>query len=389
MPPVRVMARTTDDCGWETMRMLETVERAAATARVALLTRPGGSLELRDVPVPPLGEREVLVRIDACAVCGSDLHTAHGRRPHPLPAILGHEIAGTVVAVGDGPDVVDVVGQTITAGEQITWSVCVSCGECDRCRGGLPQKCRLLFKYGHAANDEHSLAGGFASHVVLRPGTAIVRLPAGLTAVAAAPASCAVATAAAALRVAGDLHGRSVVVLGAGMLGLSVASLATARGAASVTVVDSRPERLDLLAAAAPQANTVPWSGDEAGLEHLVTGVLVADGADVVVDAGGSLATAQAALRLIATGGTCVLAGTVAPVGEVAFDPERIVRRQATIRGVHNYCPDDLSTAVSHLASPAGAGLASLVGPVMPLDAIDEALVMAAAGTAVRVVVTP
>jgi len=378
-----------DDFVAETIRMPGTVESAVATARVALLTRPGGPLELRDVPVPPLGEREVLVRIDACAVCGSDLHTAHGRRPHPLPTILGHEIAGTVVAVGAGPNIVDVDGATITAGERITWSVCASCGECDRCRGGLPQKCRQLFKYGHAANDEHSLAGGFASHVVLRPGTAIVRLPAGLAAVAAASASCAVATAAAAIRINGDLRGRSVVVLGAGMLGLSVASLATARAAASVTVVDSRPERLDLLAAAAPQANTVPWSGDEAGLERLLTGVLVTDGADLVVDAGGSVATAQAALRLIATGGTCVLAGTVAPVGNAVFDPERIVRRQATIRGVHNYRPEDLAAAVSHLASPAGAGLASLAGPVMPLDRIDEALVMAAAGTAVRVVVTP
>jgi len=378
-----------DDFVAETIRMPGTVESAVATARVALLTRPGGPLELRDVPVPPLGEREVLVRIDACAVCGSDLHTAHGRRPHPLPTILGHEAAGTVVAVGAGPNIVDVDGATITAGERITWSVCASCGECDRCRGGLPQKCRQLFKYGHAANDEHSLAGGFASHVVLRPGTAIVRLPAGLAAVAAASASCAVATAAAAIRINGDLRGRSVVVLGAGMLGLSVASLATARAAASVTVVDSRPERLDLLAAAAPQANTVPWSGDEAGLERLLTGVLVTDGADLVVDAGGSVATAQAALRLIATGGTCVLAGTVAPVGNAVFDPERIVRRQATIRGVHNYRPEDLAAAVSHLASPAGAGLASLAGPVMPLDRIDEALVMAAAGTAVRVVVTP
>jgi len=378
-----------DDFVAETIRMPGAVESAVAMARVALLTRPGGPLELRDVPVPPLGEREVLVRIDACAVCGSDLHTAHGRRPHPLPTILGHEIAGTVVAVGAGPNIVDVDGATITAGERITWSVCASCGECDRCRGGLPQKCRQLFKYGHAANDEHSLAGGFASHVVLRPGTAIVRLPAGLAAVAAASASCAVATAAAAIRINGDLRGRSVVVLGAGMLGLSVASLATARAAASVTVVDSRPERLDLLAAAAPQANTVPWSGDEAGLERLLTGVLVTDGADLVVDAGGSVATAQAALRLIATGGTCVLAGTVAPVGNATFDPERIVRRQATIRGVHNYRPEDLAAAVSHLASPAGAGLASLAGPVMPLDRIDEALVMAAAGTAVRVVVTP
>ena len=75
-----------DDFVAETIRMPGTVESAVATARVALLTRPGGPLELRDVPLPPLGEREVLVRVDACAVCGSDLHTAHGRRPHPLRA---------------------------------------------------------------------------------------------------------------------------------------------------------------------------------------------------------------------------------------------------------------------------------------------------------------
>lgn len=378
-----------DDFVAETIRMPDTVESAVATARVALLTRPGGPLELRDVPLPPLGEREVLVRIDACAVCGSDLHTAHGRRPHPLPTILGHEAAGTVVAVGPGMTVPDVAGVAVTAGDRVTWSLCVSCGACDRCLGGLPQKCRRLFKYGHAADDEHPLAGGFADHIVLRPGTAIVRLPAGLTAVAAASASCAVATAAAVLRVGGEIRGRSVVVLGAGMLGLSVASQAAARGAASVTVVDARLERLDLAAVAVPQANTVPWPADPAVLERLINGVLLADGADLVVEAGGSAALVQAAVRLVATGGTCVLAGTVAPVGEVAFDPERIVRRQATIRGVHNYWPDDLSTAVSHLASPAGAGLASLAGPVMPLDRIDEALVMAAAGTAVRVVVTP
>jgi putative phosphonate catabolism associated alcohol dehydrogenase len=378
-----------DDFVAETIRMPGTVESAVATARVALLTRPGGPLDLRDVPLPPLGEREVLVRIDACAVCGSDLHTAHGRRPHPLPTILGHEAAGTVVAVGPGMTVADVAGVAVTAGDRVTWSLCVSCGVCDRCLGGLPQKCRRLFKYGHAADDEHPLAGGFADHIVLRPGTAIVRLPAGLTAVAAASASCAVATAAAVLRAGGEIRGRSVVVLGAGMLGLSVASQAAARGAASVTVVDARVERLDLAAVAVPQANTVPWLADPAVLERLINGVLLADGADLVVEAGGSAALVQAAVRLVATGGTCVLAGTVAPVGEAAFDPERIVRRQATICGVHNYRPEDLAAAVSHLASPAGAGLASLVGPVMPLDAIDEALVMAATGTAVRVVVTP
>lgn len=360
-----------------------------AMARVALLTQAGRPLELRHVAIPPLAAGEVLVRVDACAICGSDLHTAHGRRPHPLPTILGHEIAGTVVAFGPGAPATDVGGVTLPVGTRVTWSVCVSCGACDRCRGGLPQKCRGVFKYGHAADDDHLLAGGFADHVVLRRRTAIVRLPARLPAAAAATASCAVATAAAVIAAGGEVAGRSVVVLGAGMLGLSVASLAAARGAASVTVVDPRRERLDLVQAAAGGGNTVPWPATEGVLERLIADVMISDGADLVVDASGTAAAVRTAVRLVATGGTCVLAGTVAPVGEVAIDPERLVRRQATIRGVHNYRPSDLTVAVDHLASPAGAGLAALVGPVMRLAAIDDALAAAATGSGLRVVVAP
>jgi len=305
-----------------------------------------------------------------------------------VPTILGHEIAGRVVALAAGGGVADVAGVDLAVGDRITWSVCVSCGECDRCSAGLPQKCRRLFKYGHASHDAQPLAGGFAEYVVLRPGTAIVRLPHGLSSVAAAPASCAVATAAAILRVAGGVRARSVVVLGAGMLGLSVTSLAAASGATSVTVVDARAERLDMVSAVAPGANTVPWPVDPAALERLLACMLGGDGADVVVEAGGASVLVQAAIRLVGTGGVCVLAGTVAPVGEAGFDPERLVRRQATVHGVHNYRPEDLATAVAHLASSAGGGLAAVAGPVMPLAAIDEALV-AAAGSAIRVVVVP
>jgi len=359
------------------------------TARIAVLTEPGRVLEQRRVAIPPLAAGELLVRVAACAICGSDLHTFHGRRPHPLPTILGHEIAGTVVATGPEASVTDVRGAPVAVGDRVTWGVCVSCGVCDRCRRGLPQKCRHVFKYGHADDAAHPLAGGFADHVLLRRGTTVVRLPERLSAAAAATASCAVATAAAVLGASGGVRGRSVVVLGGGMLGLSVASLAAAGGAASLTVVDARPERLDALASVAPTANTVPWPAAAGVLERLVTGMMISDGADVVVEACGTAVAVAAATRLVATGGTCVLVGTVAPVGDVPFDPERLVRRQATLRGVHNYRPDDLATAVDHLASAAGSGLAAVAGPVMPLAAIDEALAAADSGARVRVVVTP
>jgi threonine dehydrogenase-like Zn-dependent dehydrogenase len=242
----------------------------------------------------------------------------------------------------------------------------------------MPQKCRRLFKYGHAAWDPpRGLAGGLADHVLLVPGTAIVPLPDCLTNAAAAPASCAVATAVAILRAAGEAADRSVVVFGAGMLGLSVASLAKAAGAGSVTIVDPRAERLERATGVVLGIITskTPPSGDQ--------------GADIVVEAGGALDAVAAAIELVAVGGTCVLAGTVSPVGQTPLDPERLVRTQGVIRGVHNYGPEDLVAAVQHLASPAGAGLAAAVGPVFPLARVNEALAAAAVGDALRVVVTP
>jgi len=358
-------------------------------AHVAIFHEPGRHLERLHVPVPPLREGELLVRVDACSICASDLHTAHGRRRQPLPTILGHEVAGTVVALGAGSPPVDLRGLVVGIGDRVTWSPCVSCGECDRCRQRLPQKCRYLFKYGHAANDAYPLAGGFADHVLLRRRTAIVRLPSRLPAAVAAMAGCVVATAFSVLDSGGELAGRSVVVIGAGMLGLSIAGLATARGATSVTLIDPKCERLDQAVTSGLVTNTVPWTADSKPLESLLTGVLREDGADLVVEASGSAAGAAAAVHLVATAGRCVLAGTVAPVGNAVIDPERVVRRQMTLCGVHNYRPTHLLDAVDYLAGPAGAWVESCVGPLLPLAAIDHALVIAATGSALRVVVVP
>ncbi|WP_199549507.1 alcohol dehydrogenase catalytic domain-containing protein, partial [Streptomyces sp. N35] len=141
------------------------------------------------------GPGEVLVRIDLATVCGSDLHTATGRRTAPAPSVLGHEQVGTVLAVGG-----DVFAQALPSqggtplvpGLRVVWSVTASCGDCDRCGRGLTQKCRALFKYGHELLDELApLTGGFATHCVLRPGTAIVVIPDELPDEVAAPASCA------------------------------------------------------------------------------------------------------------------------------------------------------------------------------------------------------
>jgi len=387
---------------------------STSEARAAVLVVAGQPLEMQVVPLPRLAEGELLVRVTACSLCGSDLHTAHGRRPHPMPTILGHEIVGRIAALGPGPAPVCVSGRPLAVGQRITWSVCASCGRCDRCLHGLPQKCRHLIKYGHSALDSpHGLSGGLADYVQVFAGTAIVPLPDTLTDTAAAPASCAVATAAAIVRTVrqqlrafgpqgGSLAERSVIVLGGGMLGLSTASLLAAAGTRRLVLLDPVADRRTRAAATVPGlvAAAPPLQVDQAWVASLLGPAeadrsggadqrFEADGFDVVVEASGAAASIPAALELTATGGTCILAGSVSPTPGVAFDPERVVRRQVAIHGVHNYRPEDLVTAVEHLASPAGGPLGALAGPVFPIERVNEAMALAATPDVLRVVVTP
>src|SRR5690606_35133037 len=149
------------------------------------------------------------------------------------PQILGHEMVGRVVAMHQP-------ARHLTIGQRITWTINASCGDCERCENGYPQKCVRSFKYGHEQSQR--LSGGFASHVVLRAGTGVV--PVGnLPAEVIAPANCATATVAAAITGL-QLANKTVLVSGAGMLGLTATAMATELGA-KVTVSDINEERLE------------------------------------------------------------------------------------------------------------------------------------------------
>ena len=166
-------------------------------AQVALLASAKSRFEERalELPAPQVGE--AIVEIDLCTVCGSDLHSFNGRRPMSGVTVLGHEIVGRVVALPDG-ELHDFLGQRISEGDRISWSLCASCRECFWCKNDLPQKCQHLFKYGHAPWDKSSLAtGGLGTHCQLRKGTTIIRVPDGLSDRVICPANCATATAAA------------------------------------------------------------------------------------------------------------------------------------------------------------------------------------------------
>lgn len=321
------------------------------------------------VPGVALAVDDVLVAIELSTICGSDVHTVLGRRSAPVPLVLGHESVGRVIEVGEaGADAAD--GTPLRIGDRVVWSVTISCGRCDRCAAGITQKCRELGKYGHERVSAHrELTGGFASHVQLRRGTTIVRVPEALPAAALAPASCATATAYAAVRrgAAGrDLDGVRVRVHGAGLVGLSAVAIAVSEGAI-VDVVDPNPDRRRLARrfGAEPDAHAA-----EPEISIEASGHAVAD-----------------AIADVAVGGTVVLVGSVFPADAVPLDAEAIVRRMVTITGVHNYAGSDLAAAVEFLAGPGRAfPFAEMVGTVHPLADLDHAISLAAApGAAPRI----
>ncbi len=351
---------------------------------------PGRPLALREFSRPTLGAGELLVEVTCTTLCGSDLHSFGGRRDTPFPTILGHEIIGRVAEMRPGDPPLDLAGHKLAIGDRVTWSVAASCGSCFYCELGLPQKCEHLFKYGHERTDpRHPLSGGLSEHCHLARGTAILKVPDSLPDEVACPANCATATVAAAMRVAGDCRDRTVLVQGAGMLGLTAAAMARHQQAREVIVADLDEERLKW-AERFGATQTVLIEPDARALTDAVASVTAGHGVDVALELSGSPAAIEAGIKLLRMGGHYVLVGTVFPTRDVPLSPEFLVRRLLRIEGVHNYTPADLIGAIEFLrVGQAEFPFAQLVEGRYPLLEADAAFAHALASKAPRVAVIP
>lgn len=351
-----------------------------------LFMRSGQPHEPAAVPQVLLSPGEVLVETEFVTVCGSDVHTVLGHRTEATPLVLGHEIVGRVTALGVGaPLAID--GAQVQIGDRVVWSVVVHCGACDRCQRGLPQKCRSLQKYGHERIAQGwELTGGFATHVHLRAGTAILRVKEEVPAKVLAPASCGIATAWAALAAAErtvSLEGATVLITGGGLIGLAAAAMASERGA-HVVLTEPEPLRRELAAAFGVAKVIDPVMGEPASIDPRYGEV------DVVIEASGSPRAVTTGLGSAGVGAAVVMVGSVFPSDPVLLAPERVVRRQLTIAGVHNYAPEHLAGAVDFLEQNWHTyPFEALVGETYALDDLDAALVRSARRREVRVGVDP
>ena len=283
----------------------------------------------------------------------------------------------------------DASGRAFGIGDRVTWTIAVGCGACFFCRAELPQKCERLFKYGHAALGDHPLSGGLATACHLARGTHICRVPDELSDEVAALATCATATVAAAVRAAGSLRGATVLIQGAGMLGITACAMAAWQGAETVIASDIDADRV----AAAGQfgaTHTIDAAADSRDVNSPIAELTSGRGCDVVFEFSGSRRAITDGLASLRIGGTYIWAGAVLPVGAIEIDPEQVVRRMWTIRGVHNYAPRDLAAALEFLTATRDRyPFQNLVGPRFSLDDADAAFQHARSAGAWRVAVLP
>ena len=306
-------------------------------------------LRLRKHPLPALGSGEVLAKVVLGTLCGSDLHTFEGRRATPIPTILGHEMLGQVAALPPEEEVRDHTGRPLKLGDRVTWSVTASCDTCFFCTHDLPQKCERLFKYGHEpVNDLHPLSGGLSEYCHLKAGTSIFVVPDEVPDAVACPANCATATVAAALRYGGDCSNETVLVQGAGMLGLTATAMAKWRGALNVVVSDVNPQR-QREASRFGATHTVAVGEDSGELGRVVSELTEGRGVDLALEMSGDPSAMESGLELLRIGGRYILAGGVFPSRAPAVPMEMVIRKLLRIQGVHNYTPSDLGVALGFL----------------------------------------
>lgn len=300
---------------------------------------------IKQATIPALKSGEILVRNTYTTICRSDIYTFQGKRKEKSPTILGHEIVGKIVSMSPDAPSQDLRGHALQTGDRITWGIYASNPDSAFSKKGIPQKGDDLFKYGHEQITEHStFHGGLSEYIILRKNTPIIAIQDdALSNKAASLINCAVATAAGAIRLAGSLENQTVLVNGAGMLGIIACAMAKKAGAKKVIAVDFNKERANL---------ALQFGADLAlGADDPILSSSEKLKVDVVLEFSGIPEAMQSTLELLDIGGTAVWIGATFPQPDIAINGEKMIRRVLTIRGLHNYNQSDLVAAVSFMES--------------------------------------
>ena len=341
--------------------------------RALFVDQPGPSpvLAVRDVDTPVAGRGDVVIEVAAAGVCGHDIAIMTGllRRGVDHGVVLGHEVSGTVVQIGDG-------NVELSEGDHVVASLTAFCGECDRCLSGLDYRCRRGHGIGHALN------GGFAQYLRV-PARAVTKSPGDIDLTQAALIACPIGVCVRAIEtVARARPGQTVLVTGAGGgLGVHAIQVAGAMGV-QVFAATSSAEKLDVLENYAPGGVIL---GGELDFSELVLAFTGDEGADIVIDTVGS-AVFGSAIRSLAQYGKMVVIGEVTG-GRASVNLTSLMFRDASLAGSTGASLPDIERAIELVGS---GSVEPVVHDVLRLEEAERAVAMITNKQAVgRVVLTP
>ena len=352
------------------------------TMKAAVLRADDPGLEILEIPRPTPRKGEALVKVIACGVCHTDLHVMKGEVRFPRPAVMGHEISGTLVAFGEETPPPD----GLAVGDTVIGAFIMPCGQCSACSRGRDDLCAEFFGQnrlrGTLYDGESRLTmpdgsflamysmGGLAEYAVV-PVTALTRLPAGLDPVTSAVLGCAAFTAYGAVHRAGAVQaGDSVAVVAVGGVGSGVVQLARAAGANPIIAIDVAEDKLEAAMRLGATHTVNSRETDAASAVRAITGGL---GVDVAFEALGHPATFRQAIGLLADGGRMVAIGIAAGDAAAEVEITPLVRRGYTIAGSFGARTRADLPAVVDIAAAGGFDTALLVTRRFTLDDADAA----------------
>ncbi|RZU11736.1 Zn-dependent alcohol dehydrogenase [Streptomyces sp. BK239] len=356
--------------------------------RAAVLPAVGAPLEITEIDLPDPGPGQVRVRLAAAGVCHSDLSLSNGTMRVPVPAVLGHEGSGTVLAVGEGV-------AHLAPGDDVVLNWAPSCGSCHACSLGEVWLCVDALS-GSADVYARTAAGvdlhpglnvaAFAEETVVAA-SCVLPLPDGVPLADAALLGCAVLTGYGAVHHSARVRaGETVAVFGAGGVGLATLQAARIAGASTVVAVDVSPEKEDL-ARAAGATDFVVASADTAREIRALTGK---QGVDVAVECVGRASTIRAAWDSTRRGGRTTVVGIGGKDQQVTFNALEIFHWGRTLSGCV-YGNSDPARDLPVLAEHVRAGrldLGALVTERIALEGIPAAFANMLAGKGGRALVT-
>ncbi len=355
--------------------------------RAAVLPAVGSPLEITDIDLPEPGPGQVRVRLAAAGVCHSDLSLTNGTMRVPVPAVLGHEGAGTVVAVGEGVT-------SVAPGAEVVLNWAPSCGSCHPCSLGEVWLCVNALNgaasvYAHTADGAELHPGlnvaAFAEETVVAE-NCLIPLPEGIPLTEAALLGCAVLTGYGAIHHSARVRaGETVAVFGAGGVGLATLQAARIAGAGQIIAVDVSPEKEELARRAGATDYVVASETTAKDIRRLTGG----HGTDVAVECVGRAVTIRTAWESTRRGGRTTVVGIGGKDQQVTFNALEIFHWGRTLAGcVYGNCDPaaDLPVLADHIRS-GRLDLTSMVSERITLDGIPAAFDTMLAGKGGRALV--